>query len=1060
MPLRAAGLIVAALLVSTRGAPADRGVEDGQAILAVWQTRALNGNTGAQGALVVDPATLHPLAPPLWLPGRSLTSGLTVSPDGRIAAVVTADSSASDRTKVVYVRTDRFERIYPVDALVLPQDIPLDIRIGPGDGAWESRAVILTRAADRAGGRVLFIGMRIEGDALVTGNLSVTELPFTPAAMAVDDTFRRAFVLTAPGRRSSNILRISLSGESIAGRGTMTGAVDAGLDGRRALVLLGRGERIMLLASGNNLREGPGRPLTVARQYDAESLEPLGEAIELAGWIGAGEPMTRLDADRFWASTYAASGAFGYATRIASTAAGLEKLVEESWVQSNGAPVVAAFGEATALASGAGLRVLRNGGAPEMRVDVPEPIEALAWVGGDVVAGAGSMLYRFDAATGEIAAKSGRLPGFVVAMETVARPVAAGAVTTPGAYPQEVMLAPSLPGRSEFAMPLDVPSGYRAVVDLDDSARPWLRATQSELADGTPLLELSVRGGAGTDGPSRLDGWFRVALRDDSGAAVRSEARVEVSASAPADRTPVIQWQGSHSAATHGAGSAELMRQLAGAPLHFSHRVRSGPLVSPPPASVVVLGMDAAMEGALTRQVLLDYVASGGGLLFVGRYVPESDADGVRRWLEPLDIVIDPGRRIDDAFDSTGSRSLMFGAAQLAVASGCYVETLGPMDIRVPANPEYGAALAMRKYGYGRIAVLASATPLEPESLARSEGRQFARALFAWLAGSRTETRDRDLDGVPDAVEDRNGNHRVDPGETSFVVADTDGDGVPDGMEDANLNGRVDEGETDPRRADTDGDGIADGADADPLPAAGRPILLALNPTEGPAEGGTVVELRGRNLPVKADVWFGDTRSPHVVRVDSERVLAAAPERPGDEMRVTTDVRIARVPGVYESRLDGAYTYRDRSHARLMLDSVSRARRAYDGYRGQATLVLEVPEVRVEYVDVRLWAEPGMEHLDLQVERSEQLAALGRTVTIRRFGLMEHRVTVGPGEPMTGRVELATLSWRIAEVPARAERLRLFFRYPDVRAQWGGTLSGDLKETWIDLLGAEDPGGP
>jgi hypothetical protein len=42
---------------------------------------------------------------------------------------------------------------------------------------------------------------------------------------------------------------------------------------------------------------------------------------------------------------------------------------------------------------------------------------------------------------------------------------------------------------------------------------------------------------------------------------------------------------------------------------------------------------------------------------------------------------------------------------------------------------------------------------------------------------------------------------------------DTDGDGVPDGLEDRNLDGRIDtrHGETDPRLADTDGDGVGDG---------------------------------------------------------------------------------------------------------------------------------------------------------------------------------------------------------------------------------------------------------
>lgn len=59
--------------------------------------------------------------------------------------------------------------------------------------------------------------------------------------------------------------------------------------------------------------------------------------------------------------------------------------------------------------------------------------------------------------------------------------------------------------------------------------------------------------------------------------------------------------------------------------------------------------------------------------------------------------------------------------------------------------------------------------------------------------------RDSDRDGIPDAVEDRNHDGRVDPGETDPGVRDSDRDGVPDGVEDRDHDGRVDPGESDPR---------------------------------------------------------------------------------------------------------------------------------------------------------------------------------------------------------------------------------------------------------------------
>ncbi|MFC1780050.1 hypothetical protein ACFLZU_06925, partial [Thermodesulfobacteriota bacterium] len=45
----------------------------------------------------------------------------------------------------------------------------------------------------------------------------------------------------------------------------------------------------------------------------------------------------------------------------------------------------------------------------------------------------------------------------------------------------------------------------------------------------------------------------------------------------------------------------------------------------------------------------------------------------------------------------------------------------------------------------------------------------------------------------------------------SVAYSDIDGDGIPDYIEDTNGNGEFDTGETDPNNPDTDGDGILDG---------------------------------------------------------------------------------------------------------------------------------------------------------------------------------------------------------------------------------------------------------
>lgn len=75
---------------------------------------------------------------------------------------------------------------------------------------------------------------------------------------------------------------------------------------------------------------------------------------------------------------------------------------------------------------------------------------------------------------------------------------------------------------------------------------------------------------------------------------------------------------------------------------------------------------------------------------------------------------------------------------------------------------------------------------------------------------------DTDDDGLEDGTEDSNHDGDVDPGETDPLNPDTDDDGLQDGTEDADHDGTFDPGETDPLNPDTDGDGLLDGVeDAD-----------------------------------------------------------------------------------------------------------------------------------------------------------------------------------------------------------------------------------------------------
>ncbi|MFK7978666.1 MAG: hypothetical protein AB8G86_01675, partial [Saprospiraceae bacterium] len=84
---------------------------------------------------------------------------------------------------------------------------------------------------------------------------------------------------------------------------------------------------------------------------------------------------------------------------------------------------------------------------------------------------------------------------------------------------------------------------------------------------------------------------------------------------------------------------------------------------------------------------------------------------------------------------------------------------------------------------------------------------------------------DNDGDGIPNGLEDVNGNGTADADETDLNDPDTDGDNIGDGEEDTNHNGTNDEGETDPLdkcdpkitapSCDFDGDGIPNETDPD-----------------------------------------------------------------------------------------------------------------------------------------------------------------------------------------------------------------------------------------------------
>ncbi len=169
----------------------------------------------------------------------------------------------------------------------------------------------------------------------------------------------------------------------------------------------------------------------------------------------------------------------------------------------------------------------------------------------------------------------------------------------------------------------------------------------------------------------------------------------------------------------------------------------------------------------------------------------------------PLDPVGHPDA-VDDAVTT---------AEDTAVTTAVLANDTGlenpPITVEVVQPPEHGTAVVNAD---GTVTYTPdpsySGTDAYTYRIADVDGESDAAVVTVIVASL-----DTDGDGIPDAVEDTNGNGTVDPGETDPLDPDTDGDGIPDGVEDTNHNGVVDPGETDPLNPDTDGDGIPDGVE-------------------------------------------------------------------------------------------------------------------------------------------------------------------------------------------------------------------------------------------------------
>lgn len=526
--------------------------------------------------------------------------------------------------------------------------------------------------------------------------------------------------------------------------------------------------------------------------------------------------------------------------------------------------------------------------------------------------------------------------------------------------PESLVLRGEAAGRALRALPVQLPYGSTAAweVRVLDPVPPWL-VLYPKSGRGPGVIYLGVDPASFRPG----DPVRRAAIQVGTTRATALEPVVGSPAITRVDVTPVsnagqrILWV--WGARNDGAdaqsfrdpldphGLAGLGDTLAGMPYLFSHIEAHGPYSGAlTDYNIVVLTAAAAAQGALTRQTVLDFVAGGGAMLFLGKYLGETVPPGLESWLAPLDIQINANVRVDGRYAGAGNDYLLRHWKDFVIRDGCAIRA-APGHTLMPGGKQGGGAVFVaREYGYGRIALLASATPLSSEAVRRPEERRFALDLFRWLGRAGLEVDDTDGDGLPDRLEDRNNNGAVDPGETDYLSPDSDRDGIPDGMEDANRNGETDEGETDPRSADTDGDGLLDGGDPQPYAAFGAPLVIsAAAPdgaaAEGPAEGDTLLYLTGRNFAADSIFWFGDRRAPWQTILDSTQALVRTPDYP-DPAGGDVALRVVSAGSGLERTLPQGFRYTTRSTVTLRLTPDTTQLEA-DGRR-TGTMSLQIAE--------------------------------------------------------------------------------------------------------------------
>ncbi len=1041
-----AGLLAAAALAAVAGGGR---VSAGRALVETAALSAL-GQSAAVYLHVVDPGPPEAFSAPLRLPGAVSTGPPRLLPSAGLCLAGSGPDTVPQHPGPGFPDTAgslvRLPELAPADLLAFRAEAgwrewPAAVHELPGYGLCFAAVAGVFGESGR--GRLRLHTLTPAGFAPYTeGEWPLSGQPagvvFTASDPEVTGTPAPLLAaLCAPAPGGVPELSLCVPGVPQAQRHPLSEAPgwNPACGSARALAVSPRGGRVAAVVSGTALDGPSGEPFSLVFFFDLSSRAWAPAPARLRGEAGpAALHFLREDACR--AGTTVPGTDFAYVARLDAGAG------DEGWTKTGETALTGAAegfvlasapdgGDRAAVALGRRLEIwpegLRGAG-PSRSFDAP--VRVLAWDGNTLLAGEASRVHRLDPATAEgpaVTLQSGQVTA-IAPLPGMEAPAAAPSAPVPPA-PQAVELRGAAAGRELRALNITAAPGAAWTVDYSASAMPWLVLhPRAGTGPGTVY--------AGAD-PARLP----------AGAAAEGFIRTQAAGGAAADtlvRVRAAETRAARMLWVCPGGGAEdgwpvLRARLSGPPAHLSHTSASAPLSGGLGAwRVVAANARALASGYFARQQLQEHVSGGGGLLVIGG---ETDtARALALWLAPFGFAVGaaPAAAESTAPGERGGPLRFWPDLPAGGAVGFSMLDPGP---RPPGRPLADfhqargsgggpAVLMARAFGHGRVAALSSPALLDAAERGDAAAARFVEQLAVWLARGAAETADMDGDGLADDLEDVNGNGARDPGETDWLRADTDGDGVPDGMEDWNRNGVVDPGETDPRNADSDGDGLWDGADPDPAPVYGTPYIAAVEPSSGPAEGGSIVVVTGRGLPRDAVLWFGDRRAEWSPVPGGEGALARVPESAAEEG--TVDVRV-EVPGSgLRGVLPGGYRYTGRTAVSGRIAPESFPDHAPDGAQEGRLRILLSSEgrVRLRAVLVALPAPrvPGFAWLP---ERTGG----GARAEVNDGGALLLLATPPEGLVLSrGETVLATVAWRL-DPGVRGADVAL--------PAWGGTATAD-----------------